>query len=121
MYEVALEETFCSAHSLRGYSGPCQNVHGHTFRARVELSGEKLDGLGMLVDFIVLKGKLREVLSELDHLNINDHPFFQTENPTAENLAKFIYLHMHEQFPVLINRVTVWESPEASASYYASS
>ena len=119
MYEVSLEETFCSAHNLRNYPGLCQNVHGHTFRARVELSGEKLDDLGMLVDFVDLKHRLREVLSELDHLNINDHPYFQIENPTAENLARFIYFRMH--FPILINRVTVWESPEASASYYASS
>ena len=117
MYEVSLEETFCSAHSLRNYPGLCQNVHGHTFRVKVELAGEVLDGLGMLVDFVILKRTLREILGELDHRNINDLFYFKTVNPTAENLARFIHSHIHEYFPELLRRVTVWESPEASASY----
>jgi len=56
----------------------------------VELAGEKLDHIGMLVDFKVLKKNLKKLLNELDHTYLNEHPYFKEVNPTSENMAKYI-------------------------------
>ncbi len=51
MFEVNVKSTFSSGHSLRGYRGKCENQHGHNYKVRVTLAGEKLDDCGLLVDF----------------------------------------------------------------------
>ena len=43
MFEVAVEQSFASAHALRNYKGRCENVHGHNWKVRVVIEGEKLD------------------------------------------------------------------------------
>jgi len=61
MFEVAVEHTFAAGHALRNYRGKCENVHGHNYRVRVLVRGEKLDQTGMLADFTELKRVLRAV------------------------------------------------------------
>ena len=51
MFEVSVEHTFAAGHALREYRGKCENVHGHNYRVRVLVRGEKLDKVGMLADF----------------------------------------------------------------------
>ena len=48
MFEIAVEQGFASAHALRNYKGRCENVHGHNWKVRVVIEGEKLDATGML-------------------------------------------------------------------------
>lgn len=130
MYELMIEDTFASAHQLVGYEGPCENIHGHTWKAQVFLKGEKLDKLGMLYDFKKAKKELKEILAEFDHKNLNEMERFLKSNPTAENIARAIYeLYsdkiggivgaVHEppsQVPCL-SKVTVWESEKTCATY----
>ena len=52
MFEVAVEQSFASAHALRNYKGRCENVHGHNWKVRVVIEGDQLDATGMLVDFL---------------------------------------------------------------------
>ena len=49
----------------------------------------------MLIDFSVLKRELKNVLSCLDHTNLNDIQFFE-QNPSAERIARYIYLKLVE-------------------------
>ena len=51
MYELTVEETFDAAHALRGYEGPCENLHGHTWKVQVQIQGEQLNDIGLLEDF----------------------------------------------------------------------
>ena len=117
MYEIAIEETFDSAHCLPDDSGACRRLHGHTYRVRAAFRCLDLDESGMAVDFRRVKTVLREVVGYLDHQYINDLPEFSSQNPTAENIARFIYEQMRAQgLPIF--STTVWETPTSCATYF---
>jgi 6-pyruvoyltetrahydropterin/6-carboxytetrahydropterin synthase len=120
MYELAVESQFDSAHNLRSYDGACENLHGHTYRVQVSYRGAKLDDKGILVDFKRLKTALGEVVSYLDHRYLNELPEFQEDNPTAENIARTIFGKLRDMMDSGIVKVTVWETPTSSASYWES-
>ena len=124
MYEISAFGHFDAAHFLRGYPGKCANIHGHRWEVGITLQGEKLDEMGILIDFMDVKNMLKEVLEVFDHKMINDVPPFDGLNPTAENIASFIYERMADKLRdqtgsnVWITKVTVWESDAASATYF---
>ena len=90
MYKARVEAEFCAAHFLSHYHGKCENLHGHNYRVRLWVQGEKLDEGGMLADFSLLKKALNESIDLLDHSNINDMEIFQND-PSAERIAKLIF------------------------------
>jgi 6-pyruvoyltetrahydropterin/6-carboxytetrahydropterin synthase len=124
MFEVSVEQTFAAAHALRGYQGKCENVHGHNYRVRVTIEGERLDATGLLVDFVEIKRLMRRTIDYLDHRFINDLPPFDTLNPTAENMARYFYEEMDQALragaadvPARVKEVTVWETETSLATY----
>jgi len=119
VFELAVEDEFSAAHNLRGYEGDCEKLHGHNWRVRAQLRAERLDPLGMVMDFRWLKAALREILSPLDHSYINEVAPFENLNPTTENLCRYVAERLQERLPagVRLARVTCWESQECSASY----
>ena len=120
MYELMVESTFSAAHQLVGSKGPCEELHGHTWKVQVYLAGDKVDEIGMLVDFKDIKAELAEILKSHDHKFLNESLKF---NPTAENIAKDIHDKLKKKFP-LTSKVTVCVSPAAmgmpveAATYY---
>jgi len=120
MYVVTVEDSFSSAHSLRGYEGKCENLHGHNWKVVVSIKGEKLNNIGILIDFKDIKSILKSVLSELDHKSLNDIPPFDKINPSAENISFFIFSKIKEKLPnnLKIQKVEVWESANSFATYY---
>jgi 6-pyruvoyltetrahydropterin/6-carboxytetrahydropterin synthase len=122
MYEVSVDETFAAAHNLRNYYGKCEDLHGHNYKVRVVLSGRELDETGMLYDFVHLKKVIREVIESLDHKYLNELAPFDTLNPSAENVAKYIYERTSQGLRKTpngaeISRVTVWETETSAATY----
>lgn len=123
MFLLKVQEAFEAAHNLRGYNGKCARLHGHNWIVEVEITGEKLNELGILVDFKDVKRELKFILDKLDHHYLNEISPFDKINPTAENLAKFIY----EDFAksnifdenIKLLAVTVFESPKSSVRYTA--
>jgi 6-pyruvoyltetrahydropterin/6-carboxytetrahydropterin synthase len=119
MFEVSVRDHIASAHQLHGYDGPCKDMHGHTWKVEIVVYGNTLDEVGLLVDFKILRDKLKEVLMPLDHVVLNDLPAFKELNPTTENIARHIYRAMHAYCaPLRIKHVQVWESDTASVVYY---
>ena len=122
MFEVAIEETFAAGHALRNYRGKCENVHGHNYRAQVTLRGAELDAMGLLVDFVELKRVVHAVLDRMDHQWLNDFPPFDALNPSAENMAKYIYDEVSAALTakegVRVASVRLWETDTASAAYF---
>jgi 6-pyruvoyltetrahydropterin/6-carboxytetrahydropterin synthase len=122
MFSVRVESGFSAAHSLRGYKGKCEELHGHNWKVELIAQGRELDKTGMLIDFHELKSALNRILEKLDHKHLNAIPYFKKANPTSENLAKYIFdklklaLRVRRQC-VLLN-VTVWESSNSAATYY---
>ncbi len=120
MFELMVEDSFNAAHQLKGYEGPCERLHGHTFRVQAVLTGATRNSVGLVVDFKLIGKKLKGIIGELDHTNLNEHRAFRKDNPTSENIAKYIFGKLKKEFAgrVKMSRVTVFESPTASASYY---
>ena len=121
MFEVTVQETFAAAHFLRGYEGTCNSIHGHNFRVQVIIEGERLNDIGMLVDFRDVKRLLRTVMESVDHKNLNEVPPFDAEkNPTTENLAEYFYNRMAPEIATSgarVREVRIWETDIQAASY----
>ncbi len=92
-------------------------MHGHTWRVRVVVEGERLDDDGLLVDFHVLERSLREILAPFDNRCFNDVPPFDRLNPTAELIARHIADHLASAPGVRIVSVSVGEAPGCEATY----
>ncbi|MDH3402379.1 MAG: 6-carboxytetrahydropterin synthase QueD [Acidobacteriota bacterium] len=122
MYTISKDFEFAAAHSIRGHTGGCENLHGHNYRVRVHLEAERLDELGMVVDFAHVKAALREVLGPFDHRVINDVPPFDETNTTAELLSRFVYERMAARLDdgrVRVRSVEVWENASSCARFEA--
>jgi len=124
MYKVRVEEEFSAAHFLTHYKGKCEKLHGHNYMVRLWLCGDKLDEGGMLFDFSLLKKMLREVLTLLDHTNLNDMEVF-CGDPSAERIAKFIFDEIQKKIPAgkkeLLWAADVFENSRSMARYSPSS
>jgi 6-pyruvoyltetrahydropterin/6-carboxytetrahydropterin synthase len=122
MFEVSVDETFAAAHNLRGYKGKCENLHGHNYKVRVTLSGKEVDSIGLLYDFVHLKQVIQSVIRSLDHKYLNELPPFDVLNPSAENIARYIYDQAAKQLHQApngaeVSSITVWESDVTAATY----
>lgn len=125
MYRILIKDKFESAHYLTNYyeDGSDEPIHGHTFRVEILLESNSLKN-GISLDFIPFEKKLKDIVLSLDHCLLNDHPYFQMNNPTAENIAHYIYNEMQRnmdntlQSKEKIFEVKVWEGPDHYASYF---
>jgi 6-pyruvoyltetrahydropterin/6-carboxytetrahydropterin synthase len=123
MFEVTVERSFAAGHYLRDYKGKCENPHGHNYKVRVTLAGDRLDHAGLLLDFKDLKDVMKETIERLDHQMMNDVEPFTTLNPSAENLARYFYVETNKKMTSLTNarvhvkEVTVYETDTTTATY----
>jgi 6-pyruvoyltetrahydropterin/6-carboxytetrahydropterin synthase len=121
MFELTIAVNFEAAHCIRNYPGKCNRLHGHNWKVEVNICGSKLNELGMLVDFVDLKAAVNGILVKLDHYYLNEVEPFCEINPTAENLAKYIYEKLDEtpifQQDVKLRLIRVWESLNSAAAY----
>lgn len=137
MYYLKTEQSFDTAHFLKGYAGKCHNLHGHRWRVIVEIQSEQLrtdsQCRGMVVDFSDLKKSLKDICDFYDHSLIyetgslkpatvealkgedfclHEVPF----RPTAEAFSRHIYERLQQE-GYEIHRVDVYETPNNCASY----
>lgn len=117
-YEILVEGEFAAAHQLRLYDGRNEPLHGHNWKVEVYLAGPKLDSIGVLADFTVVRRRLNETLQQLHDRFLNDLPEFRDRNPSAEVVASHIYEAMSAGLPagVRVSRVRVWEAPGCAAA-----
>lgn len=119
MFEISIIENISSAHFLREYQGECEKLHGHNYKIEAFISSKELNSIGMVTDFAEVKTKLKNFLKNLDHVNLNDVDFFNDINPSAENIAKYIFDNFSQEVkPLKLSKVRVWESDTSSAIYY---
>ena len=90
-YTLKATTDFAAAHLLRDYPGDCRRLHGHNWKVEVEVTTAVLDECGMGIDFKVIKQAIRSAARELDHQYLNEIPPFDTINPTAENIAAYLF------------------------------
>lgn len=137
MFKVSKEFSFDMAHILDGHDGKCQNLHGHTYKLQVEVSGDLVaEGAkkGMVVDFTDVKRIVKEaILDPMDHafiydttsereckiaslLNeLNSKTFGIPVRTTAEEMARFMFNRLKDQLP--ISAIRLWETPTSFCEY----
>jgi len=138
-YRVRIELDFASGHRLLEHNGKCVFPHGHTYRAEIWVASDVLNDLGFVIDFTELKRKVNGWIEEnWDHaflVNSRDVELlnalravkgsrvfvFPEENPSAEVMARELYLRAQELCDIEPLRVRVWESPTQYAEFYRAS
>ncbi|MBT3924037.1 MAG: 6-carboxytetrahydropterin synthase [Nitrospina sp.] len=121
MYEVTVKSGFSAAHQLRLYDGKYENLHGHNWSAQVKVEADELDAMGVGIDFVKLKQFVEEILAALDYQNINEVPPFDELNPSAENIARWLFLQLKQKvdtFHVRVKCVEICEMEGCGASYF---
>jgi 6-pyruvoyltetrahydropterin/6-carboxytetrahydropterin synthase len=119
MFTVKVTASFSAAHRLKGYQGNCERLHGHNYRVEVSVESPNLDATGIVVDFRDLKTILKGILEDMDHQYLNELASFSSKNPSAENIAQYIYTAFAKAVhtPVRLKEVVVWENENCSVSY----
>ena len=115
MYNISKKFSFSASHVLMGLVGthPCSRLHGHNYTVKVTLESDKLNSHGFVVDYRDLDQIKQFIDAKLDHRHLND---CLDVNPTAENIAKFIFKQFAKEFPKMIS-VTVSETDKTCAVY----
>jgi 6-pyruvoyltetrahydropterin/6-carboxytetrahydropterin synthase len=131
--KVAREIHWEMSHRLPFHDGGCRNIHGHSYKARIELDGE-LDKNGFLIDFYEIERIFRPLIDRIDHafvcdsndalmldfLKANGFKYYVIENTTtSENMARHLLeaalpeLHRHTN----LEKVTIrfWETLDSFA------
>jgi len=120
MYEVEIILHFSAAHLLREYKGKCERLHGHNYRVQVIARAPSTAQSGMVIDFADLKKVTAAILEKLDHSFLNEIKPFDRIEPSAENIAAFLFAEIArslEERSAILYGVTVWESDSCRASY----
>lgn len=136
---------FDAGHRVLGHEGKCKHLHGHRYVAVFTISAEELDNLGRVIDFGEIKSKIGKWIEDnFDH-NMILHPddplcgtfwadpsegreydIFQGKppfdlgaNPTAENIARYLFQIATGLLPsnMDVEEVVVWETPNCCATY----
>jgi 6-pyruvoyltetrahydropterin/6-carboxytetrahydropterin synthase len=130
-HKVTKSIDFCYGHRLLEYDGKCKYLHGHNGLIEVDIEADSLDSLGMVMDFTSVRDIVKGWVDEnLDHklLLRRDDPvapileklgepiYLLDDNPTAENIAKHIYLQARNQ-GLNMAEIRLWESPSSYATY----
>jgi 6-pyruvoyltetrahydropterin/6-carboxytetrahydropterin synthase len=92
----------------------CARLHGHSFAIEIHVSGPLDPLFGWVMDFADLKTAFAPLYEQLDHHYLNDIPGL--ENPTSENLARWIWERLKPRLPPL-SRIVVQETCTSACSY----
>ncbi len=120
MYSLNVISDFASAHTLRDYPGACSRMHGHNWKVEAEVEASQLDETGMAVDFKVIRQAVKKLTDRLDHYYLNEIPPFDEINPTAENIAAYLYRGLSEILNdgrIRVRAITLWETERACVRY----
>ncbi len=119
-YTLKVTTDFAAAHLLRDYPGSCSRLHGHNWKVETEIEAKKLDDVGMALDFKVIRQATRAITEPLDHQYLNEIEPFDHINPTAENIAAYIFQGLAQCLNderIRVKAVTLWETERACVRY----
>jgi 6-pyruvoyltetrahydropterin/6-carboxytetrahydropterin synthase len=92
----------------------CRRLHGHSFRVVLHVVGPVDAKLGWVIDFADIKRAFGPTLDRLDHHFLNE--IEGLENPTSENLAKWIWRQVKPELPML-TKIVVAETCNSACIY----
>lgn len=110
--ELSCTFQFAASHFLTKYHGKCENLHGHNYKVIITITGEVQED-GMVMDFKLIKESVnKNVIDPLDHTHLND----TIENPSAENLAIWIWDKLKNELP--LSKIVIYETEDYFCEYY---
>jgi 6-pyruvoyltetrahydropterin/6-carboxytetrahydropterin synthase len=140
---ITKEFRFEAAHALKGYDGPCRNIHGHSYKLSVTIIGDPVEikespKKGMIMDFSELKKIIKKtVIDPFDHALIlsSDYPDDEFKRsgeafsnvilveyqPTSENLLIDFAARIRRLLPyaVRLNSLRLRETSTSYAEWFA--
>ena len=119
MFTVIKSFRFEAGHQLIHHDGACKEPHGHSYSLEVQVKGDSLIDSGpkknMVLDFHHISDIVEPMIdSYLDHKWLNDT--LETDSPTSEFIARWIYRHLKEKLPSL-HTVTLSETATSKVIY----
>lgn len=116
-FEIAATRFFSAAHRLRLYDGSLEPLHGHNWQVRVTVGANRLDSIGVVMDFHDLQRRLDTVVGPMHNRHLNDLEVFAGRNPSTENVAVYIAQSLQLPEGITLLSVQVWETPDCSAVF----
>ncbi len=122
MFTITKEYHFSASHQLNGLAEdhPCSRLHGHNYTVIVKLQNEILPKSGFVEDYHAIDAVMEPIIEKLDHYHLNDviAEWVTKANPTAENLAYYIYLLVRStDIGDSLTSITVKETAKTAAEY----
>lgn len=124
--------TFEAAHAISNYDGPCRNIHGHSYKLYITISGPVNENSDMVMDFTLLKKIVAEnVIKKYDHAfitkkgeNVWEIPdtykiVFLDFQPTVERMLEDIYNLIFHEIPegLILEKIVLCETENCQASW----
>jgi 6-pyruvoyltetrahydropterin/6-carboxytetrahydropterin synthase len=114
--EIYKDITFEAAHLLPNLpeDHKCRRLHGHSYIVRIFLDGPVDEETGWVVDFADIREAFQPIRDQLDHYYLNEVPGL--ENPTSENLARWIWDRLYRRLPRL-TKIQIMETCTSGCIY----
>jgi 6-pyruvoyltetrahydropterin/6-carboxytetrahydropterin synthase len=119
MFTISVETHFRASHRLILPDGTKEASHKHDWRVRANVSSNKLNNIGIVMNFHKLQELVDNSVAELDNTALEKISHFRQNNPTAEIVAKYIYDKLKTELPegVKLRSIKVVEAPGCSAKF----
>jgi 6-pyruvoyltetrahydropterin/6-carboxytetrahydropterin synthase len=110
--EFTIEAAHRLPHVPAGHK--CARLHGHSFRIEIQVRGHVDPQTGWVMDFADLRTAFQPIYDQLDHRYLNE--IEGLENPTSENLARWIWRALKPRLPQL-SRIIIRETCTSGCIY----
>ena len=120
MFTISVERHFRASHQLTLPDGSKEPVHQHDWVVTASLSSERLNNMGVVMDFQALQAMIDKTVAGFDNSALESIGYFQQNNPSAENVAKYIYEKLRIELPkgVKLLNILIVEEPGCSAKFH---
>jgi len=121
MFTVSVETHFWASHQLALLDGSKEQAHRHNWLVAADVSSDKLNSMGLVMDFNRLKAMLDEIVAEFDNVALDETKYFRQNNSSAENVARYIYGKLRTKLPkdVKLRSIRIVEEPGCSVVFTA--
>jgi 6-pyruvoyltetrahydropterin/6-carboxytetrahydropterin synthase len=119
MFTIRVETHFTASHQLTLPDGSKEPLHQHNWAVITNISNDKVDRMGVVMDFCQVKAMVGEITAEFDNSQLDNIDYFRRNNPSAENVARYIFDKLEPKLPgaVQLRSIRVVEEPGCSAKF----
>lgn len=119
MFTISVETHFKASHKLNLPDGSKEPAHYHDWVVTAEVSSKKLNNMAIVINFQKLKQMLDNIVSNFHNAALNKLSYFGQNNPSAENVARYIFERLDRKLPkeLKLENVKVVEEPGCWAKF----